>query len=73
MKTYKDFMSEENVSKLREGTMAILYEEALSPTELSKKIGIWPTTMHKFLNEEGGISLVTLMKIDDYIKEWSKK
>lgn len=73
MKLYKDYTSEDNISRLREGVMALLYEESITPTELAKKMSIWPTTLNKFIKEEGDVSLLTLMKIDEYVKSFMEK
>lgn len=70
---YNDFMSEDNVAELREGIMAVLYVQKCTVKELAHNIGILPAILGKFIKEEGDVSLLTLMKIDEYVKSFMEK
>ena len=73
MKSYNEFMSEDNIQELREGVMAVLYEEKCTVKELANKMDILPAILGKFIKEEGDVSFVTLMKIDKYVKSFMEK
>jgi hypothetical protein len=68
MKTHKEYLDPENLGEMRRDIMAIMLRDDETIASLSKKIGIHTISLRKFTSEKGDTHLLTLMKIDEYIK-----
>lgn len=73
MKNHKELTTPENMKQLRTDIMRLMLECNESISSLSRKIGIHPMSLRKFTKEEGSMHILTLMKIDEYVKSFLEK
>lgn len=71
-KSYKDFMSNENINRIRNRVIGIMREKCMTINAVSKELMITPATAARFIQETGDCSFLTLLKFDEYIRSFER-